>query len=210
LPILSLYTATGVATVCVSVDGVPLAETAVTGPSAGGRSTGAQHVLADVDHVMRAAGVEPGELEAIVVGTGPGTYTGLRIGIASARALGSALGVPVLGVSTLDALLAGGVEVACIDARRGEVFAAGAGIERSVCRPDELAERIPEGAVVAGDGAVRYRAAFAGAEVPADRSPLHVPWARHHAALRDRAGAPDPVYLRVPDAERALVRETRR
>ena len=98
---------------------------------------------------MRTAGVEPSQLDAIVAGTGPGTFTGLRIGLASARALGFALSVPVHGVGTLDALLGGdGVDVACIDARRGEVFCNGR--RASSCarsRPSALAELLAPGAV---------------------------------------------------------------
>ena len=86
------------------------------------------------------------DVNTIVVGCGPGTFTGLRIGIATARGLGMALGIPVLGVSTLDALLQGdGVEVACIDARRGEVFAAGAGIEPQALLPQALAGLLARG-----------------------------------------------------------------
>jgi tRNA threonylcarbamoyl adenosine modification protein YeaZ len=134
-------------------DGEVLAESATAG-----RSTAAQHLLDDVDHLMRTAAVEPSQLDAIVAGTGPGTFTGLRIGLASARALGFALSVPVHGVGTLDALLCGdGVDVACIDARRGEVFCKGAGIELCAIAPARLAELITPGASLAGDGAVRYR-----------------------------------------------------
>jgi tRNA A37 threonylcarbamoyladenosine modification protein TsaB len=110
-------------------------------------------------------------------------------------------------VSTLDALLAGeGVQVACIDARRGEVFAAGAGIEPCAIDPAELARRLAPGTVAAGDGAVRHRAVLAGLDVPPDDSPLHVPAARHHAALVATAGPPEPIYLRAPDADRVLPR----
>jgi tRNA threonylcarbamoyladenosine biosynthesis protein TsaB len=200
LIVLSLDTATDIATACVSVDGRPQAESAVRG-----RSTGAQRVLADVDHLLRAAGVEPADLDLIVAGTGPGTFTGLRIGLATARALGLALGVPVRGVSTLEALRQGdGVAVACVDARRGEVFAAGAALSLCVLAPGELAARLPAGTLVAGDGAVRYREQLAGLHIPPDGSPLHVPWARHHAALAESAGPPEPVYGRAPDADRVL------
>lgn len=171
-----------------------------------GRSTAAQHLLDDVHHLTRSARVDLGELQAVVAGTGPGTFTGLRIGLASARALGFGLGIPVHGVGTLDALLAGdGVDVACIDARRGEVFCKGAGIETSAVPPERLAELLPDGAVVAGDGAVRYRSQLGGtAEIPPDGSTLHVPWARHHAALSAVWGAPEPLYVRAPDADRSI------
>jgi tRNA threonylcarbamoyladenosine biosynthesis protein TsaB len=197
--ILSLDTATDVATVCVSVDGAVAAEAHSRGRASG------QHVLEHVHTTLQAAGLEAGDVERIVVGRGPGTFTGLRIGLASARALGFALGVPVVGVSTLDALLHGeGVHVACIDARRGEVFAAGDGIEPWVGSPPALAERLRPGAVVAGDGAVLHRALLRGAAIPSDDSPLHVPWARHHATLVEHAGPPEPLYLREPDAVRNI------
>jgi tRNA threonylcarbamoyl adenosine modification protein YeaZ len=200
LLLLALDTATDAATACLSRDGEVLAESMTRG-----RSTAAQRLLDDVHHLTRSTRVGLGDLEAVVAGTGPGTFTGLRIGLASARALGFGLGIPVHGVGTLDALLAGdGVEVACIDARRGEVFCKGAGIETSALAPERLAELIPEGTVVAGDGAVRYRAQLTGAVIPPDGSTLHVPWARHHAALSDIWGPAEPIYVRAPDADRSI------
>jgi tRNA threonylcarbamoyladenosine biosynthesis protein TsaB len=200
LLILSLDTATDIATACVWRDGVVLAESATRA-----RSVAAQRVLADVDRLMDEAGVTPAELDMVVAGTGPGTFTGLRIGLAAARALGFALGIPVKGVSTLDALRAGdGVDAACVDARRGEVFAAGPGLEIQAIAPEALADALAAGTVCAGDGAVRYRDRLAGPDIPADDSPLHVPWARHHAALAATAGPPEPLYVRAPDADRAL------
>jgi tRNA threonylcarbamoyladenosine biosynthesis protein TsaB len=200
LVILSFDTATDVATACLSTRGEVRAESATAG-----RSVGAQHLLDDVHTLLEEAGLDLGEVGTIVAGTGPGTFTGLRIGLATARALGFALGVPVLGVSTLDALLRpAAVDVACIDARRGEVFCAGAGIEPGARTPQELAAILPPGAVVAGDGAVRYRELLDAAEIPPDDSPLHVPHARHHAALIGSAGPPEPCYLRAPDADQRL------
>jgi tRNA threonylcarbamoyladenosine biosynthesis protein TsaB len=200
LLILSLDTATDIATACVWRDGRALAESASRA-----RSVAAQRVLADVDGLMHEVGVAPSDLDLVVAGTGPGTFTGLRIGLAAARALGFALGIPVKGVSTLAALSAGkGVEVACVDARRGEVFAAGAGLEPQAIAPEDLAAAVPAGTVCAGDGAIRYRDRLAGLQIPPDDSPLHVPWARHHAALAGSAGPPEPIYLRAPDADRAL------
>jgi tRNA threonylcarbamoyl adenosine modification protein YeaZ len=200
LVILSFDTATDVATACVSAQGEVLAESATAG-----RSVGAQHLLADVHVLFDRAGIAVEDVEMIVAGTGPGTFTGLRIGLATARALGFALGVPVRGVSTLAALLhPAGVDVACIDARRGEVFCAGAGIEPQAMTPLQLVAALPTAAVVAGDGAVRYRDVLAGAAIPPDDSPLHVPHARSHAAMADVAGPPEPCYLRAPDAARNL------
>jgi tRNA threonylcarbamoyl adenosine modification protein YeaZ len=200
LVILSFDTATDVATACLSAHGEVLAESATAG-----RSVGAQRLLEDVHALLAHAGVPLDRVELIIAGTGPGTFTGLRIGLATARALGFALGVPVLGVSTLAALRhPPEVDVACIDARRGEVFCAGAGLEPQALTPQALADALPAGVAVAGDGAVRYRDLLERVEIPPDDSPLHVPHARHHAALRDAAGPPDPLYLRAPDADRAL------
>jgi tRNA threonylcarbamoyladenosine biosynthesis protein TsaB len=200
LVILSFDTATDVATACIYADGEVVAESATAG-----RSVGAQRLLDDVHGLVERGGVPLERVGLIVAGTGPGTFTGLRIGLATARALGFALGIPVRGVSTLAALRhPSGVDVACIDARRGEVFCSGAGLEPQAIEPEALAAVIPAGAVVVGDGAVRYRDVLDGADIPADDSPLHVPHARHHAALHLTAGPPDPLYLRVPDAERNL------
>jgi len=144
LLLLSLDTATDVATACLWRDGRVVAE----GMSRG-RSTAAQRLLADVHHLLQSARVDHADLDAIVVGTGPGTFTGLRIGIATARALGFALGVPVHGAGTLDALLRGdGVEVACLDARRGEVFCLGGTLPLGAYPPAQVAATIAAGSVV--------------------------------------------------------------
>ena len=135
----------------------------------------------------------------------PGSFTGLRIGLAGALGLALALGIPVAGVSTLDALAAaapGAVPV--IDARRGEVFALVGGEPRAVV-PEQL--DLNPGTVCVGDGAVRYRSVLeaAGVEVPPDSSPLHTPHARFHAVLAREFGSAEvvqPLYVRAPDAVR--------
>jgi tRNA threonylcarbamoyladenosine biosynthesis protein TsaB len=193
--VLSLDTATDVATCALVRDGDVLGE----------RISRAVRVLADADAVMREAGVEPHELEGIVAGTGPGSFTGLRIGLAAARGLALALELPVAGVSTLGALASGRPgALPVLDARRREIFVPGADGPRCL-RPDELA--VDAGTVCVGDGAVRYRAVLEakGAVVPPDDDPSHVPWARLHAELAREYGPAElvePIYVRVPDAER--------
>ena len=197
--VLAFDTATEAATVALVRDGEVLGE----------RASRAVRVLGDVDELLAGAGVEADDVDGIAVGTGPGSYTGLRMGLVTARTLAIALGVPVAGVSTLDALAAGAPgAVPVIDGRRGEVFTLVDGVPRCLAA-DVLA---PEpGLEYVGDGAVRYRREIeaAGGAVPPDDAPEHVPWARHHAGLaRDfgPADAAEPIYLRVPDAERALAR----
>jgi tRNA threonylcarbamoyladenosine biosynthesis protein TsaB len=168
------------------------------GEVVGERLTEARSVLAAADELIRAARIAPGDLDGLVVGTGPGSFTSIRIGLATARGLGLSLGVPAAGISSLLAY-DGGVPV--IDARRGEVFSGGPG--RIVLgRPEDLEVA---GRRLVGDGAVRYRRLLteAGAVIPPDDDAAHLPSA---ALLVARAGAfgpadeIEPLYVRVPDA----------
>jgi tRNA threonylcarbamoyladenosine biosynthesis protein TsaB len=163
----------------------------------------AQRALVLVDEVLARAGREASDVGQIVVGCGPGSFTGLRIGIASARGLALALGVACAGVSTLAALAAGAPgAVALIDARRGELFALDSDGAPAVEQPEGVAARLAPGTLCVGDGARRYRALLeqAGAVVPDDLDPRHAPAAVALAGLA-AGGAPEPVYVRRPDAE---------
>lgn len=168
------------------------------------RSSRAATLLADVESLLQEGEAEPGDIEALAVGVGPGRYTSLRMGLVSARALSLSLGIPVAGVSTLEALRAGADgALPVIDARRGEVFVLDT--QPGCVRPAEL--RLEPGRLCVGDGAVRYRGQLeaAGAIVPSDGDERHVPWARYHAELATEFGPAEraePIYLRAPDAER--------
>lgn len=194
--ILAFDTATATATSALVWDGEVLGEL-VSRPIS---------VLEDLDALLRRGGVRDSQVEGIVVGTGPGSFTGLRMGLITARTLSFAWGVDLAGVSTLDALAAGAPgAVPVIDARRREIFALVQG-EPVVLPPAELP--VEPGRTYVGDGAVRYRGEIEqrGGDVPPDKSELNLPRARFHAELARDFAAPDlvePMYLRIPDVDRA-------
>jgi tRNA threonylcarbamoyladenosine biosynthesis protein TsaB len=179
----------------------------------------ASELMPAVADAMARAGIGWRDLDAIAVGVGPGTFTGLRIGLATARALASANGLPLRRVSSLAALAVGieaPLRLPLIDARRGELFAAlyegGDQLWAPfAARPEELVERLREGRfspLAAGDGSVRFRGMLEAAGIPVapDDSQAHVVRALHVCRLA--AEAPDeppeavlPDYLRDPDAK---------
>jgi tRNA threonylcarbamoyladenosine biosynthesis protein TsaB len=188
-------------------------------PEEGERPGHATRLLELVDTVLAAAGLRSGDVDRVAVGIGPGSFTGLRIGIATARGLAQGWDVDLVGVSTLRALAAG-VEApsvaAVIDARRGETFAAAWRDGEEVLAPAALAPEALAGALAAidpkplavGDGALRFRAILesAGAGVPPDGDPLHRVSARQVCRLGAEARTAErdavlPHYLRLPDAE---------
>jgi tRNA threonylcarbamoyladenosine biosynthesis protein TsaB len=197
------------------------------GPSA----SGPRHATALLQEIERCAGAAGGwdRVELLAVGLGPGSFTGLRIAIATARGLATSLGLEARGVCTLDALGRGigeagvaGERLAVLDARRGEVFAAlyseaGQRVwEPLVCLPRELEERVAalaEPPRAAGSGAVRFRHELArhGVRIEDDASPVHRVAARHLCALAAASGSGGPlapIYLRPPDAERWRERDS--
>jgi len=169
----------------------------------GERASRAVTLLEDVDALLRQGGAHPRDLGALVVGIGPGSFTGVRIGLATARGLALALDLPGAGVSTLDALAAGAFGATpVVDARRREVFALVDGMP-VVLAPADLP--VEEGAVYVGDGALRYRELLEerGGVVPDESDERHRPRARFHVQLARDFGPVEeiePLYLRVPDA----------
>lgn len=202
--VLGLDTATAAVSVAVTRDGHLLAEAAV--PEA---RRHAELLAPLVAEVLAGAGVDRSELTHVVVGVGPGPFTGLRVGVVTARVLGAALGIPVLGVCSLDAMaLASGLEGpfhVATDARRKEVYVADYdsrdGRPVRVSGPD--VQRPVEGTGrVVGEGALLY--------------PLgepHGPQTAPAAALCTwfEAGLPTlepvPLYLRRPDTAAPVPRK---
>lgn len=219
--ILGLDTATPDCAVCVALAGsdpIELRE----GPADGARPRHAAAIGPLVDSAVAGAGGWE-RIEAVAVGIGPGGFTGLRVGVATARALAQARGLGVCAVGSLAALARGigarepeRPRLAVFDARRGEVFAglyASTGAELLAPRaisPGELTELLRGGdtPLAAGDGSLRFRGELegAGVEVLPAADPAHRISARHVCALArgmelDQPTEIRPAYLRRPDAE---------
>ena len=141
--ILAFDTATEVATSALVADGEVLGE----------RVSRASTLMEDVDALIRRGGMRSDALDALAVGIGPGSFTGVRIGLATARGLALALDIPVAGVSTLDALAAGAPgAVPVVDARRREIFVLQDDRAR-VIAPQELV--LDRGTACVGNGDAR-------------------------------------------------------
>lgn len=166
-----------------------------------------------VREIMDEAGADFGQLTRVGVTVGPGSFTGLRVGLAFAKGLGAALGVPVVGVGVLEALAAGlpGFAVAAIDARRGQVylqiFEDGAALTAPDALPVETAAaRLVEvfsggPATLVGSGAPLLAPALPSARVLTPEGPDPVAVARLAARGPAPARPPRPLYLRAPDAK---------
>ncbi|HVE63105.1 MAG TPA: tRNA (adenosine(37)-N6)-threonylcarbamoyltransferase complex dimerization subunit type 1 TsaB [Mycobacteriales bacterium] len=165
-----------------------------------------------VEAVLQAAGCRPRDLGRVAVGVGPGPFTGLRVGLMTARALGHALDVEVVGVGSLDAIAAqvvGSSVVVVTDARRREVYwaqYAADGVALSpaaVDKPDALAEHLRASdftGEVVGLGRSIYPDAFREFPGTADVSPSAA-WVARLAAAGRGTSSTAPLYLRRPDAQ---------
>lgn len=229
--VLGLDTATPATVVGLLDSAAGVAAERVHEPAAGERPGHATQLLVLARELLERAQLGFADVDRIGVGVGPGGFTGLRIGVATARALAQSAGAQLVGVSTLRALAsaaeapAGGGVLAVIDARRGEVFAGGWRdgeelLAATAIAPAALAARLRESPVAwlaVGDGALRFRPDLegAGCVVPPDGSPQHRVSARAVCRLGSAAGeetARDlviPDYLRRPDAVRASPKPSR-
>jgi len=227
--VVGIDTATADAVVGVT-DGEEVIKESRIGPGDDGRPRHSQVLLPEIERCVDAAGGWS-RIDRIAIGVGPGSFTGLRIGIATARALAQARDLPLAGVGTLAALARGirldpggegRLALPVIDARRSEVFAALFDSDREVwppfvVPPEDLADRLREldrAPLAAGDGALRFGAQLeaAGATVAPPDDPVHRVAARHVCVIGEAAAAesPDligPLYLRPPDAKRWLERD---
>ena len=170
----------------------------------------AEQLVPSITAVLDKTGVSRGDLSVIVVGVGPGPYTGLRVGLATAHAFGVALRVPVHGVCTLDVIAwASGRAtpfVVATDARRREVY--WARYDSARARASELAVGPPAAAAAAGlpvvgEGAALYEDVLgppAGALLPTATALAELAVTRLSGAAGPPLLPPEPLYLRRPDA----------
>jgi tRNA threonylcarbamoyl adenosine modification protein YeaZ len=200
--LLALDTSTPLVSVALLDDGRVVAEATSERPMQHG-----ERLAPMITEALESVGAIRQDVTAVAVGVGPGPFTGLRVGIVTARMLGVALGVPVHGASSLDVLAVRAVDegvvepfLATLDARRKELFWAsydadgrrldGPHVERPATMPDEL--------LVVGAGPVVFPETFsrtAGPTLP-DAGTLAIAVATERVELVD----PEPVYLRRPDA----------
>ncbi|MFH1736622.1 MAG: tRNA (adenosine(37)-N6)-threonylcarbamoyltransferase complex dimerization subunit type 1 TsaB [Actinomycetota bacterium] len=228
MKVLGFDTATPVTSVALSEDGRIIAELSITGDR-----TQMERLMPMIDAALKDAGVKVRDIDGIAVGTGPGLFTALRIGVATANALSQALRVPIAGVSSLDALAkgcagSGETIAAVIDAKRGEVFASlyisDAGLNSlvwaaGVFEPETLARRLAVvgGEVIAvGNGVIAYQNIFKeylGDNLSVAAPELMFPRAAAvielgEPALREAPkglpGQVRPVYVRQPDADKNI------
>ncbi len=227
--VLGFDTATSDAAVAITQAGRVLSDVVLPGPQDAPPDHAAV-LLAEIERQVQQAGGWDA-IDRIAVGVGPGSFTGLRIGVATARGLAQSLVKPLVGVDSLAALALGMAELPqasgrellpLIDARRGELFAALAGSdgeirwESHVSAPADLLERLARAGsspLAAGSGALRFQGELeaSGVEVLAAGEAPHRLAARHICKLSSGAMPPArevvPHYLRVPDAERWIERD---
>lgn len=183
-------------------------------------ATHSERLLPAIDRVLADAGWVPGDLQGLAVAVGPGSFTGLRIGLSVVKGLALALGVPVAAVPTLDAMAAVlpfATLPICpvLDARKGEVYCSlyrweAGGMRRlwdyTALAPEALAARLTEPVILLGDGArlvptPHARLAPPHRRVPSPAAVGVLGLGRLGAGESVRADALSPIYLRPSEAE---------
>jgi len=228
--ILAIETATGCGSVSLTrgaVEGGRLLAEATAQPEI----THSRRLLGSVDWIMKGAGVEWADVDGVAVSLGPGSFTGLRIGMAAAKGIVFSAGVPLLGVQTLDA-----ISLSCpiidrplwclLDARKQEIFAACYQPDNNgrpeqitpaeAIRPEMLADRIQKPVILAGPGVDEYYDLFSSIEsvqlIPAALSSPRAARVGFLAAEQMAAGqtmdpvTATPLYVRASEAEINLVK----
>lgn len=214
--VLGWDTSTAATAVCVLRTDGEVFEAVPAVERLGERPGHSSELMPAVHRLMDDAGLGFGDIDALAVGIGPGTFTGLRIGIATAHGLARSAGIPIHPVPSLAALASGiaaDVALPLIDARRGELFGAVYDRGREVvpafaATVEDVIARAPEGALAAGDGSIRFREPLesAGIRVAPGDSPMHVVRGLHvcRLVMTVQPAPPEsvtPCYLRAPDAK---------
>lgn len=219
--LLAVDTSTTSCSVALFNDGRLLAEAIYTAGK-----THSRHLMSIIDRLLDRCSCRPGDVDGIAVTRGPGTFTGLRIGISTVKGLAAATGAKVVGVDSLAALawpltVVDGPVVAMIDARRGEIYHAGFNGRNgtliptsptAVSSPDAAARKLPAGALLIGSGAMLYhdifeqrcpsaRIADASAHVIRAASVGMLAMERFDAQAVDDLDTLVPEYIRQSDAQ---------
>ena len=226
MKVIGFDTATDDTVVAATIDGETVFEF-LEGPGPDGKPVHSETLLRAVNEAAEVCGGWP-EVSRVAVGTGPGTFTGIRIGLSTATGLALATGVDLVPVSTLRAvaqpMLGEGPVLAVLDARRKEAFAAlyaGDGSEiwpPFVSSPEDLAERLTglaSSPKAGGPGAIRFSEELTrvGVKIPAPEAGIHrlsgcsICDLGALAARVDQTNPLEPTYLRVPDAQLWLQRD---
>lgn len=190
-------------------------------------------LMPGIDKVLKEAKIKPQDINQIAVGIGPGSFTGTRIAVSTARGLAQAIGCPLVGISTLDVLAMRSsskseVVYPILDARRRELYTAGYGeggrrfTEYLVLKPEELAEKLSDAGqqvVLTGDGLTQYSEVFEAALGASLRLAKPLLWMPDASVLielaREKIDKKQiepylkvlPIYIRLSDAEETAKRE---
>ncbi len=227
--ILALDTATGCCSLALTT-GTVAGGSVMASLSLNSRVTHSRRLISAIDWLFAETEVDWPMIDGIAVGLGPGSFTGLRIGMATAKGLAATAGKPLLGISTLDALagncLTTRLICAAVDARKREVYVAfyrcdGSGVARRISEiravdPLKLADEIEEPVLIVGDGVLVYGDCWQrdfGGKVEFAPASLHYPSAAvigllggqnlQNDQILDLATAV-PLYVRASDADLSL------